>query len=93
MSNRDQASALLWEFFGQRLKSRAAGDDDYRYEAFPYQFHGLEKELSKDAALAVSIVRRWYGEELEICFGFSADGYSAPLFQVSVLRSQTFLAS
>ena len=55
--------ALVWEFFGQRLKNRAARDDDYRYEAFPYQFHGLEKELSKDAALAVSIVRRWYGED------------------------------
>jgi hypothetical protein len=55
--------ALVWEFFGQRFKSRAARDDDYRYEAFPYQFHGLEKELSKDAALAVSIVRRWYGED------------------------------
>jgi hypothetical protein len=55
--------ALVWEFFGQRLKSRATEDGHHRYEAFPYQFHGLEKELSKDAALAVSIVRRWYGED------------------------------
>jgi ppGpp synthetase/RelA/SpoT-type nucleotidyltranferase len=55
--------ALVWEFFGQRLKSRTARDDGYRYEAFPYQFHGLEKGLSRDAALACSIARRWYSED------------------------------
>jgi ppGpp synthetase/RelA/SpoT-type nucleotidyltranferase len=55
--------ALVWDFFGQRLKSRAAHEGQDHYEAFPYQFHGLEKELSKDAALAVSTARRWYGED------------------------------
>ena len=55
--------ALVWEFFGQRLKSRAADESEHHFEAFPYQFHGLEKELSKDAALAVSTVRRWYAED------------------------------
>jgi ppGpp synthetase/RelA/SpoT-type nucleotidyltranferase len=55
--------ALVWEFFGQRLRNLAGRDDDCRYEAFPYHFHGLEKQLSKDAALAVSIVRRWYVED------------------------------
>jgi hypothetical protein len=57
-----QHRALVWGFLGQRLKHRAARQDDYRYDAFPYQFHGLEKELAKNAALAVSTVRRWYAE-------------------------------
>ena len=55
--------ALVWEFLGQRLKNRAARECEDYYEAFPYQFHELEKELSKDAALAVSTVRRWYAED------------------------------
>ncbi|MEI4896377.1 hypothetical protein Q8G71_34355, partial [Klebsiella pneumoniae] len=55
--------ALVWEFCGQRLKSRAAGEGEHHFEAFSYQFHGLEKELSKDAPLAVSTVRRWYAED------------------------------
>jgi ppGpp synthetase/RelA/SpoT-type nucleotidyltranferase len=54
---------LVWEFFGQRLKHKRDRDGDFRYDAVPYQFHGLEKELSKDAPLAVSIVRGWYGED------------------------------
>jgi hypothetical protein len=55
--------ALVWDFFGQRLKGRAAHEGKDHYEAFPYQFHGLEKELFKDAVLAVSTVRRWYAED------------------------------
>src|SRR5262249_46879638 len=55
--------ALIWEFFGQRLKTRATHEGEDHYEAFPYQFHGLEKELSRDVALAVSTVRRWYAED------------------------------
>jgi hypothetical protein len=55
--------ALVWEFFAQRLKSRTGRQGEDRYEAFPYQFHGLEKELSKDVVLAVSTVRRWYAED------------------------------
>jgi ppGpp synthetase/RelA/SpoT-type nucleotidyltranferase len=58
--------ALVWEFLGKRLRYRDAHKkekgDDY-YDAIPYQLHGLEKELSKDAPLAVSIVRGWYAEE------------------------------
>lgn len=58
--------ALVWEFLGKRLRYRdthkKAKSDDY-YDAIPYQLHGLEKELSKDAPLAVSVVRRWYAED------------------------------
>jgi hypothetical protein len=55
--------ALVWKFFGQRLKSRSADKGKHHFEAFPYQFHGLEKELSKDVPLAVSTVRQWYAED------------------------------
>jgi hypothetical protein len=55
--------ALVWEFLGHRLKNRAAHDGDHRYEAFPYQFRGLGKQLSKDAPLAISMVRHWYAED------------------------------
>ena len=55
--------SLVWDCFGQRLKSCAEREREQHYEAFPFEFHGLEKELSKDAKLAVSTVRRWYGED------------------------------
>jgi hypothetical protein len=55
--------SLVWDYFGHRLKNRAEREGQHHYEAFPYQFHGLENELSKDAKLAVSTVRRWYGED------------------------------
>jgi hypothetical protein len=58
--------ALVWEFLGKRLRYRDTHKrekgSDY-YDAIPYQLHGLEKGLSKDAPLAISIVRRWYAEE------------------------------
>lgn len=55
--------ALVWDYFGQRLRSRADREEGSRYEAFPYRFHGLEKDLSKDAKLAVSKVRGWYEQD------------------------------
>ncbi len=55
--------SLAWDYFNQRLKSKAQRDGRDWYEAIPYQFHGLEKELSKDTKLAVSTVRRWYEED------------------------------
>ncbi|MHB8380755.1 MAG: hypothetical protein ACYDC3_00235, partial [Candidatus Binataceae bacterium] len=54
---------LVWEYFGQRLKSRAEREEGNGYQALPYQFHGLERELSKDAKLAVMTVRGWYEED------------------------------
>ena len=55
--------SLVWDYLGQRLKGRAGREGKDRYEAFPYQFHGLEKELSKDPKLAISTVRRWYEDD------------------------------
>lgn len=53
---------LVWEVFEARLavdKNEVEG----RYEAIPYQFHGLQNELSKDAAAAVEFGRRLYAKD------------------------------
>ncbi len=53
---------LVWGVFGARLaldKSEVEG----RYEAIPYQFNSLQKELSKDAAAAVEFGRRLYAKD------------------------------
>lgn len=55
--------SFIWDYFGQRLKVRSEREEQNRYEAFPYQFHRLENELSKDPNLAVSKVRGWYEED------------------------------
>jgi hypothetical protein len=53
---------LVWECFAARLtiKDKEAPD---RYEEIPYRFHGLEKELSKDAKLAVEFGRKIFEED------------------------------
>jgi hypothetical protein len=56
--------ALVWDYFGERLKRRSdAREKNESYEAIPYSFHGLEKQLGTDANLAVSKVRQWYAED------------------------------
>lgn len=49
---------LVFEFFRNRLKKKE--DEDGYYEAMPYQFHDLERELGKDTDLAINAVRKWY---------------------------------
>jgi hypothetical protein len=58
---------LVWDVFAVRLKHN---DDDEpktpfekRYEAIPYQFHGLEKELSNDAKAAVAFGRQLFAAD------------------------------
>lgn len=55
----EKAPAAVWEFFGRRL-SDPLESDGLRYEAVPYQFHGLEKILGRKADLGISIVRGWH---------------------------------
>jgi hypothetical protein len=51
----------VWDYFGARLAREAVdGDDEERFEAAPFQFHGLEKELSKDPQLAISKGLSWF---------------------------------
>lgn len=77
---------LVWGYFGQRLKSRAGREGRNLYEAFRHQFNGLEKELSKDARLAVSTARRWYEEDSSLFRFLGGRLLSAvfPKFQVEI---------
>ncbi|HRI39034.1 MAG TPA: hypothetical protein PLO50_10785, partial [Nitrospira sp.] len=62
--------AAVWEYFGVRLSKDTEDDDtiDYaeRFEAIPFQFHGLEKELSKNVALALSNGLSWFTKDQEL---------------------------
>ena len=64
-----QYPELVWDCFAARLR---AGNDapsepfERRYEAIPYQFHGLEKELSKDAKSAVVFGRELFAEDARL---------------------------
>lgn len=49
----------VWTFFGHRLNSPQE-NDGIHFEAVPYRFHGLEKSLSRDASLGISIALGWY---------------------------------
>ena len=57
----------VWDYFGSRLAREAEdGDDEERFQAVPFQFHGLEKELSKDPQLAISKGLSWFAQDREL---------------------------
>ncbi|KRR29542.1 hypothetical protein [Bradyrhizobium retamae] len=53
--------ALVWDCFASRLGMNKEDSPD-RYEAIPYEFHGLQNELSKDPKLAIEFGRRIFNE-------------------------------
>ncbi|MDR4465070.1 MAG: hypothetical protein MRJ66_12465 [Nitrospira sp.] len=57
----------VWDYFGSRLARESEdSDDDERFEAVPFQFHGLEKELSKDPHLAISKGLYWFTHDRQL---------------------------
>ena len=57
----------IWDYFGTRLVREAAeGEDEERFEAVPFQFDGLEKELSKDPQLAISKGLSWFAQDAKL---------------------------
>lgn len=60
----------VWDYFGARLAKDTADDEptDYaeRFEAVPFQFHGLEKELSNNPQLAISKGRSWFDRDRKL---------------------------
>ena len=51
----------IWDYFGTRFANMATEDkDEKRFEAVPFQFHGLEKELSKNTQLAIKKSLLWF---------------------------------
>jgi hypothetical protein len=60
---------LVWDVFAARLaveKNKQSEPFDKWYRAVPYQFHGLEKELSKDAKAAVSFGRTLFADDSKL---------------------------
>ena len=54
----------VWDYFGARLaKTTADAEDEERFEAVPFQLHGLEKELSKHPQLAISKGLSWFARD------------------------------
>ncbi len=57
----------VWDYFGARLAREAAeGEGEERFEAVPFEFHGLEKELSKDPQLAISKGLSWFARDRKL---------------------------
>jgi ppGpp synthetase/RelA/SpoT-type nucleotidyltranferase len=57
----------VWDYFGVRLAREAAeSEDEERFEAVPFRFHGLEKELSKDPQLAISKGLSWFAQDRKL---------------------------
>ncbi len=84
---------LVWAYFGKRLaRPKAEGEG---YEAVPFQFHGLEKQLAKDVALAVDTVRGWYrpGDNLFQYEGGRLLHAAVPNFTEDVSRKFSDLAT
>jgi hypothetical protein len=60
----ERQPAAVWDYFGVRLSQKAVdGEDEDRFEAVPFQFHGLEKELSKNPQLAISKGLSWFAQD------------------------------
>ena len=66
---------LVWDCFAARLaieKNEPSKPFERRhYEAIPYQFHGLQKEFSKDAETAIAFGRKLFAEDAKL-FRFRA---------------------
>lgn len=57
----------IWDFFGDRLAREAERDEvDGKFEAIPFRFHGLEKELSKNPQLAISKGLTWFTRDSKL---------------------------
>jgi ppGpp synthetase/RelA/SpoT-type nucleotidyltranferase len=57
----------VWDFFGARLAREAAeGEDEARFEAVPFRFFGLEKELSKHPQLAIGKGLSWFSRDRKL---------------------------
>lgn len=54
----------VWDYFGSRMVREATeGEDEDRFEAVPFQLHGLEQELSKDPQLAIRKGLAWFAQD------------------------------
>jgi ppGpp synthetase/RelA/SpoT-type nucleotidyltranferase len=57
---------VIWDYFGARLtrdSDTRDSEEESRFEAIPFRFHVLEKELSKDPQLAISKGLSWFVQD------------------------------
>ena len=63
----ERQPAAVWDYLGARLAREAEeGKDEERFEAVPFQFQGLEKELSKDPQFAISKGLSWFARDQKL---------------------------
>jgi ppGpp synthetase/RelA/SpoT-type nucleotidyltranferase len=62
----ERQPAAVWDYFGTRLARKSEEGDEERFEAVPFEFHGLEKALSKDPQLAISKGLLWFAQDREL---------------------------
>jgi ppGpp synthetase/RelA/SpoT-type nucleotidyltranferase len=62
----ERQPAAVWDYFGARLAREAKDDDEERFEAVPFQFHGLEKEFFKNPQLAISKGLSWFAQDRKL---------------------------
>jgi hypothetical protein len=57
----------VWDYFGARLaRETAEGEEDQRFQAVPFRFNGLEKELSRDPRLAIRKGLSWFARDQKL---------------------------
>ena len=57
----------IWDYFGTRLAKEATGDkEEESFEAVPFRFEVLEKELSKEPQLAISQGLSWFVQDSKL---------------------------
>ncbi|MBB4424516.1 hypothetical protein GGD66_003062 [Bradyrhizobium sp. CIR48] len=56
---------VVWDCFARRLEKKESVGQDH-YEAVPYEFHGLEQELSKDPKSAIEHGRKLYSSDSKL---------------------------
>jgi len=57
----------VWDFFGGRLDRKVEkNEDEERFEAVPFSFHGLEKELSKHPQVAIKKGLAWFERDRKL---------------------------
>jgi ppGpp synthetase/RelA/SpoT-type nucleotidyltranferase len=65
----ERHAEAVWDYFGTRL-AREGTEDEERFEAVPFRFHGLEKELSKNLRMAISKGLSWFKQNNSSLFQF-----------------------
>lgn len=83
---------MVWDYFGSRIAREATeSEDEERFEALPFQFHGLELELSKAPQLAIRKGLSWFVQDQRL-FQFRGGRLLSNVFPHCTLEFATALA-